>query len=550
MIISIFRLITCASIFIVLNLINNAYGESNTHLKSLTTIFNNGSLAPETLTSLLPFVNSDSGPDVQIVSLIFSPLIYINANEEIDWSKSIARSIKFSPNRKIVIIKLKKWKWTDGHFVNAEDVTKAIDMLKKIGKKNDNYGMGGMPEIINSYQIVNNSTIKLILKRKVDPLWFELNGISQIIPIPWFKFKHYSIHYLERNQDSIQLVSVTDGQFMVSKYHYGRYIKLLKNYNYSGPLPGLNDLTYLMPTSVNDEVFGLLSGKIQAGYIPHSLLFHYHDFIGDMKTCRTNGWYGFTDIELNYSSKKSPFFKNKNVRRALQLAINERMLIKVVFHGVANYGFSPVPTTPQKFLSPKMKSLLLHPMSMYNPPLADQLLDSAGWKVSRSGIRINKDGKHLCFTLLVSNVSHSDILMSQLIQQEWRRIGVRVKIRILSGNAIDSLMTSNKWEAQFFTWTYYPDYFPSGDGLFNTDGGLNKGHFKSEYLDHIIKKNENYGSLKYLFKYQNFMQEKNVEIFLPYRNQLVAYKKNLSMENLIDSMFMVDCNNYVSSTNK
>ena len=70
------------------------------------------------------------------------------------------------------------------------------------------------------------------------------------------------------------------------------------------------------------------------------------------------------------------------------------------------------------------------PSLPYDPDRAQHLLDEAGWPVGPDGIR-RRDGVALSFSADVIAVGAADTMTMQLVQDDLRQVGIRMRLRQL-----------------------------------------------------------------------------------------------------------------------
>lgn len=397
-----------------------------------------------------------------------------------------------------------------------------------------------MPNIVESAKVVNQRTLIITLKRPVNPTWFELNGLSQLFPIPWWRWKAYSTNDLYRLQDNPAMVTVVDGPYKLQRFTLGRNISFVRNPEYSGSRPPLRNLSFTMVTSDANAFWALKSGKLQVGMIPH-YLYAARGMVNNLRTCVSNGGYGFNYVALNFTNPSVAFLRDVMVRQALSLAINQEQIIQVAFHGLGVPGFNPVPTNPDTYLSPEMKRLVAHPDLAFQPEKAKELLREAGWRTGKGGIRF-KDGRRLGFTLMVPDTSQTLVAVAELLQSDWERIGVDLRLHMMPFNLeLAKMHPDGKWDSSMIVWSYNPDYYPSGDGLFNTNGGSNYGDYSNLRMDQLIRDSTEKNGLQYLYQYEDYAYEQQPVIFLPYPEYIVKYSPDLSRKQVQEALYSVDC---------
>jgi len=114
-------------------------------------------------------------------------------------------------------------------------------------------------------------------------------------------------------------------------------------------------------------------------------------------------------------------FKDKRLRQALYLAMDKKPIVEKIWLGLAPEAESYVP--PQSWAyNPKIKG-----RHRYDPHRAKTLLDEMGWKVGADGVRV-KDGTRLSFENACTAGNKQREQIQQLLQQQWRQVGVEMKI--------------------------------------------------------------------------------------------------------------------------
>ena len=114
----------------------------------------------------------------------------------------------------------------------------------------------------------------------------------------------------------------------------------------------------------------------------------------------------------------------------------------------------------------------------YNPEKSKQLLDEAGWKVGADGIR-EKDGEKLAITVATSNNSVVIKPAFELIEQQWRDLGVKLVNRAADNTFLVNALVDDKVEffgtRQFALGGLGPVYAPANNTqTLNSDEELNK----------------------------------------------------------------------------
>ena len=118
----------------------------------------------------------------------------------------------------------------------------------------------------------------------------------------------------------------------------------------------------------------------------------------------------------------NPIFQDQRIRKALILSIDRAAISRQLFadkQPVADTNINPLdwvydPSAPS------------YP---YDPILAARLLDEAEWRLGADGIRRNPKGERLGFELMTTAGNRSRELVQQVLQSQWRALGIDVRIR-------------------------------------------------------------------------------------------------------------------------
>lgn len=195
--------------------------------------------------------------------------------------------------------------------------------------------------------------------------------------------------------------------------------------------------------------------------------------------------YGFGAFNFRANGAESrphPLFADQRMRRALSLAIDRDAIRRTVFDSGAAVLLGP-------FVRAQATADTTIPQIPFDRAAAAALLDSLGWRVGADGLR-QRGGTRLRFGILTPTSSASRVRVATLLQQQWREIGVDVRIEGLEFQSFLERLNGGRFDfaLQAFRTT------PSPRGIRSTWGGpaiagasrQNAGRYASAAFDAAI----------------------------------------------------------------
>jgi len=435
------------------------------------------------------------GPDT------YEPLLWISPQDTIDYGRSIASSIVPSDHDTRFTINIKtSWRWSNGQPITAADVVYDADLiLAASGPKSPLAycfaGSGGVPADWQSVTATGPETVVVTTTKSVNPVWFEHNGLSQLVPIPKATWDHYS--NLDQELSWINSVGakpmnpvyrVVDGPYQLTKAVTDGYWEFGINPHYTGPQkPTIQHIIYLYQTSAANTFAQLKRGALDLAHIDLSLYSSTKSLAGYHIT--TEPLFSFSYVELNYRNNAygggGPLIQKLYVRQALQDGIDQAAMIKEILLGFATPTFGPVPRYPHN-------AYYDYNMPDYYPfdiAAGKALLAAHGWTM-QNGV-MTKNGQTLSFRYLVGTGSTTGLNEVEDMVANWAKEGIKVSIETLAPSTVSTIITtpadSDEWNMAGGGWIYAPDFYPSGGSLFATNAGVNYGAYNSSRMDQLIQ---------------------------------------------------------------
>jgi peptide/nickel transport system substrate-binding protein len=194
--------------------------------------------------------------------------------------------------------------------------------------------------------------------------------------------------------------------------------------------------------------------------------------------------YAFLRFNLRDPANKSrphPLFGDRELRRAIAMSIDRATIVRSVFDTLA-----VVPSGPT-----------VHAFSSTDPHLtqipfdsarASHLLDSLGWRRGPNGMRSRK-GKPLAFRVMVPSASANRTRTSVLLQEQLRRMGIRVELDRMELPAQTARAAGGDFDAELGAWSMHSSTDAVRDA-WGTIGigknGVNYGAYSNRQFDALL----------------------------------------------------------------
>jgi peptide/nickel transport system substrate-binding protein len=319
------------------------------------------------------------------------------------------------------------WVWGDGTPVSAEDL-----VFTYTAARDPATGMGPAEFYRSLYRIDVDGPRQVTLH--FDKVTFDFASITDFAPLPAHLeraiWQQGSREYRTRSRYDTETTNpgLWNGPYRISAVSPGASVTMEANPRWAGQAPGFRRITVRTVENTPALEAQLLSGGVDmvAGELGLPLdqalalekragqrfIFHYQPGLV----------YEHIDLLLD-----NPILADVRVRRALLHGADREQISQRLFEGrqpVAHSSVNPLdwvhnPATPQH---------------KHDPARARVLLEEAGWRLpnqggGQDGIRRNAAGERLVLDFMTTAGNRSRELVQQVLQAQWRQVGVEVRIR-------------------------------------------------------------------------------------------------------------------------
>ncbi|HEU0077524.1 MAG TPA: ABC transporter substrate-binding protein [Longimicrobiaceae bacterium] len=332
-------------------------------------------------------------------------------------------------------------KWSDGQPITSRDVVWTYEMAgdpRVASPRQDYLGQ------IDSVRAENDSTVVFHFKQRYPDMLFH-SGIA-IAPRHAYEGSdpaQMRTHPRLTRPDNGNLV--VSGPFMIGEWRKGQQVTFVPNPHF--PIrPNLDRIVLRVIPEPTTRLVELQTGRVDfARPVPA-------DQVQRLRAQAPNVRFEYEQKRyydyIAYNPLTFEPFADPEIRRALGLAIDVPALIRALqMERIAVQASGPYSPLFKNLYDPRRM-----PPLPYDTAQAKRILASKGWRDSDGDGVLDRDGKPFRFTLLTNsgNQRRSDI--QQIVQQQWKRIGVDARLQQIEFNTFQDRTREKQFEAAVGNW--------------------------------------------------------------------------------------------------
>ncbi len=455
---------------------------SNLNNRFLIAVPDYGGSTTEGIVGVPRFVNpvlAASDADKDLTSLVFSGLLKATPNGSL--TPDLAQEYTVSTDGKTYAFTLRDDVYFhDGTPVTTEDIEFTIQRIQDPTVKSPKRPIWEGVQI----QKIDSKRISFILKQPYAP--FLDNFATGILPKHiWKDVPSDEFSFSELNANAVGSGPYKINTVKRNSYGLANYYDLRAFSDYALGEPFVRDINFRFYQNETDLIEAFKNEEVNslAGISPANL--------GqlDLEKSRVISTTLPRVFGVFFNQNQAPVFLNKEVRQALDVAIDKDKIIREVLFGYGEVINSPVP--PSNNDSEKSEATTTESQLRVDQALS--ILTKAGWTLNaKTGVMEKKSGEKvipLSFSLATGD-SGELRQTAELIIEDWRKIGVSVDLKISEiGDLNQNMIRPRKFDALLFGEVVGREYdlYPFWHSSQRNDPGLNVALYANIATDKILE---------------------------------------------------------------
>ncbi len=409
-------------------------------------------------------------------------------------------------------------KWSDGKPLTAADIAFTYNYILK-------NNMGNFVNYLGPTKSITAPDATTLV-------WtFKQPSLAPEAP-PWIPIVPQHVWQGMNKQQALDyrnVPTVGSGPFRLVSWKEGQGWTLTANKDYFLGAPHVDQVVFQVFNDPQAMAIALKNGSIDfADALPAELF----DSLQGTPNITTHAASALSYRNLVFNTNPNgtgnPALLDPEVRLAIAHAINKSFLVSRVLSGQGIPGSSIVlPSNVRYFWQPPPNEVI-----GYDPQLAAQELDQAGYKLGSNGLRIDpKTGKPLTLSLYVLANQPGSADTGPLIAAELSKVGITVDVKAMTSGQLLTYWGNDSFD--MYIWGQYPtpdpDYILS---IFTTSQCHNLADtcWSNAQYDKLYQQQQvatSYDQRKQIVdQMQQIIYQQNPELVLFYERDLQAYRND------------------------
>lgn len=412
---------------------------------------------PRTISPLSPSIFGSN----EILDLLFMHLHRIDP-ETGTMKPELASSWEFSEDLMSITYYLRNdVTWWDGTPVTADDI---LYTYQKMKDPRMNYPFVARLRFIKEVEVLGPRTIRFTFDR----VYADILTDSDIMAVP----KH--IH--ESAGAAFGENPIGNGPYKIKEWTPGSRLLLTCNDAYYRGRPPLDEIVIIYYLDVDDMVTDFAQGNLDVvmNITPTAArtLEENENIAIDSRPGNSYIYIGWNLDNINLA--------DKDIRRALSMAIDKTEILNEVFGGKGTIAVGPLP--PASWGCNEN----LTPIN-YNLSQARDILRAKGFEDRNRNRILDKDGRDVSLTIITNRENRERIRILEHIASDLRTLGIRVRQRTLDAASFISAISEGDFDGFIMGWSVGEKIDPTAYWHSDsTKGRFNFISYKNSTVDSLI----------------------------------------------------------------
>ncbi|HEC77712.1 MAG TPA: TonB family protein [candidate division WOR-3 bacterium] len=415
----------------------------------------------ELLTTISPLSPSVFGSN-EILDLLFMHLHRIDP-ETGKMKPELASSWEFSEDLTSITYYLRDdVTWWDGEPVTAEDVLYTYEKMKD---PKTNYPNIARLRFIKNVEVVGPHAIKFTF----DKVYADLLTDSDIMPVPK--------HVYEKKGDKFGQAPVGNGPYKIKEWIPGSGLVLYANDSYYRGKPPLDTIFIEYYSDVTKMYEDFKNGNLD---MVLNLTPEAAKELEKNKNIKVDSRPGNTFTYVGWNLKH-PYLKDKEIRKALTMAINTKKILNDVFSGMGTISLGPLPPSSWGYNEE------ITPIQ-YNLIGAKKILEKKGFTDWNRNKIYDKNRKDFTLTIITNVESPERVKILESVANDLKALGVRVKAKALDTKSFITALVQRDFDGFIMGWSMGEKIDPTV--YWHSDpkkGRFNFVSYKNSVVDSLIE---------------------------------------------------------------
>ena len=342
--------------------------------------------------------------------------------------------------------------WSDGTPLTANDVSYTFNRILEGRYEQRNYG--NYVRNITSVEATDDRTVVMTV-RAPSPIMERL-AVYILPEHVWSGVDAKAVKSFANEPEGEPLVG--SGPFLVAERRTGQFIRLVANDSYYAGRPKVDELVFRIYNNPDALGQALIKGEVDFATGLTADVFSTLEGKEGITTY-AGDYSGFNELAFNMGAATAdgkpigngnPHLQDQQVRLAISHAIDRQQMVDKILNGYGTPGSTIIP--------PLYTTLHIDPGTQtYDPALANQILDDAGYAMGPDGVRVGPDGVPMKYRLFVRTDSDSSVKSGEYFKSYLAAIGIEAEVKPVDENALFEIIGRGEFDMFEWGWVVEPD---------------------------------------------------------------------------------------------